>query len=174
MKCLVLSGLLAVAISSSASAQIEALFVIGNAILTVPRWSQNDQKYVGVASYKQYTFARKRSPADRYTGKGGSQIRTIEQVLDGYEATMRTDSTALIVPPEQEATYPVARAALGDALPTWSLLGYDKEMAFYLSLNEYRQKMRQRLMEKFLQQARAEAARDSLRQVQTTAAPKRK
>jgi hypothetical protein len=84
----------------------------------------------GLSPTKGSYFNCKRTASAAQLRQGGAQIVALEQLLAGRYAVLLAD-TVLILSPAWEAHYAEAAKQLQYALPTWSMLAYKEEVAFY-------------------------------------------
>lgn len=121
---------------------------------------QDPQEYTKPVSYEGELFHCKRTPGASSLRKGGAEIEALEQLLAGRYAALRQD-TVLILSPTWETHYADALTHVRRALPTWSTLAYEEEMAFYRREDGVRHQWMEEVRLARQKRARRAASRDS-------------
>ena len=85
-------------------------------------------------------LVRQRTPADKLPKRGSEEILAFEAQLDRCHAALLADSTSIICPPAQLTALQQAAVSVARAQPSWDLQPYQRETAFYLAEDAYRQR----------------------------------
>jgi hypothetical protein len=165
MKQLLLVALL-LGLASAAHAQaaltVLKMFTAAQSMSANTRAKQQDpQEYTRPVTYEGELFHCKRTTGAAQLRQGGAQIVALEQLLAGRYAVLLAD-TVLILSPAWEAHYAEAVTQLQYALPTWSMLAYEDEVAFYRREDGVRRKWMEEVRLARQKRARRIAHRDSL------------
>lgn len=122
---------------------------------------QNPQDYTKPVIYEGEMFHCKRTPGAANLRKGGAQLVALEQLLAGRYAALLADTVGILTP-AWETQYADALSQVQRALPTWSTLAYEEEVAFYRREDAGRRQWLQEVQAARQQRARRAARRDSL------------
>jgi hypothetical protein len=165
MKHLLLVALL---LGFASAAHAQSALTMFNALSTVRSMSadarakqQDPQEYSRPVTYEGKMFHYKRTAHAAQLRQGGAQIVALEQLLAGRYAALLAD-TVLILSPAWEAHYAEAAKQLQYALPTWSMLAYEDEVAFYRREDGVRRQWMEEVRLARQKRARRAARRDSL------------
>jgi hypothetical protein len=166
MKQLLLAGLLSLLLVSGAHAQSSLMvlnaFNAARSMSANARAKQQDpQEYTKPVTYEGEMFHCKRTAGAAQLRKGGFQIVALEQLLAERYAVLLAD-TVLILSPTWESQYAEAVKQVQYALPTWSTLAYEEEVAFYRREDGVRRQWMEEVRLARQKRARRAARRDSL------------
>ncbi|MVN78106.1 hypothetical protein GO988_17390 [Hymenobacter sp. HMF4947] len=166
MKHLLLLSLLGLTLVPDAQAQ--GALTVFNAISAARSMSanaranqQDPQEYTRPVVYEGEMFHYKRTPSAAYLRKGGAQIAVLERLLAERYTVLLAD-TVLILSPAWEVQYAEATKQVQYVLPTWSMLAYEDEVAFYRREDGVRRQWMEEVRIARQKRARRAARRDSL------------
>jgi len=166
MKYLLLVSLLVLLLIPDARAQspltvLNTFNAVRSMSATTRAKQQDPQEYTKPVIYEGEMFHYKRTPGAAQLHWGGAQIAALEQLLANRYAVLLTD-TVLILSPAWEARYADALTQVQRSLPTWSILAYEEEIAFYRREDGVRRQWMEEVRIARQKRARRVARRDSL------------